>query len=59
MDTCTIFDTVIQGTRFMWLADMEQEKCELFIDMYKNDLRCDVVQIAHHGNAEGDHTKNY
>ena len=47
----TIFDTVIEDTRFIWLADMEQARSGLFIDMYEKDLKCDVVQIAHHGNS--------
>ncbi|MBQ9783019.1 MAG: MBL fold metallo-hydrolase [Clostridia bacterium] len=47
----TIFDTVIKDTRFMWLADATQVKGTFLVKMYKEDLKCDVVQLAHHGNG--------
>ncbi len=47
----TIFDTVIEDTRFIWLGDAEQERSPILINMYKEDLKCDVVQLSHHGNS--------
>ena len=51
-----MFDAVIEDTRFMWLADMqnqENETCGLFKKMYYTDLKCDDVQMGHHGQMGG------
>ena len=46
-----IFDGVAayDGTRFIWLADMESEGAKIFKDIYYSDMKCDVLQMAHHG----------
>lgn len=44
-----IFDAVINDTRFLWLADIESEGAKIFKEMYYTDMKCDVLQMAHHG----------
>ena len=50
---CIFFDTVIEDTRFMWLADMEKASADRFKAMYMSDMKCDVMQIPHHGLGGG------
>lgn len=49
-DYSTIFDTVIQGKRFLWFGDAMQSVSPLLIAKYQTDLKSDVCQLAHHGN---------
>lgn len=44
-----VFDGVTNDTRFVWLADIESEGAKRVKDMYYTDIKCDVMQIAHHG----------
>lgn len=46
-------DAVIEDTRFMWLADMEKASAARFKKMYEGDMKCDVLQIGHHGIGGG------
>lgn len=49
-----MFDANIEDMRFIWLADMEnRDACKLFKNMYYTDMKCDVVQMGHHGMAGG------
>ena len=45
----TMFDAVIDDTRFIWLADMENASAKRFKEMYASDMKCDVLQMGHHG----------
>ena len=49
----TVFDAVIGDTRFLWLADVEKASAPRLQEMYGEDLKCDVMQIAHHGIGDG------
>ena len=46
-------DAVIEDTRFLWLADMEKSAAARFKKMYESDMKCDVLQMAHHGLGGG------
>ena len=49
----TVFDAVIGDTRILWLADVEKSSAPRLQEMYGEDLKCDVMQIAHHGIGNG------
>jgi len=49
----TVFDAVIGDSRFLWLADVEKSSAPRLQEMYGEDLKCDVMQIAHHGIGDG------
>ncbi|HBF14292.1 MAG TPA: hypothetical protein DDW30_01135 [Clostridiales bacterium] len=34
----------------LWTGDMSDEMSEIVEDMYGNALKCDIVQVGHHGN---------
>ncbi len=55
----TVFDTVIEDTRFMWLGDAEVGRAGMLADVYKDALKCDVVQMAHHGSGNTVTTELY
>ena len=46
-------DAVIEDTRFLWLADMEKTSAARFKKMYERDMKCDVLQVGHHGLGGG------
>ena len=59
-DVSVVVDAVIKGeaakspvkegeTRFVWLADVHPDGAKRLIDMYGENMSCDVMQIAHHG----------
>ena len=49
----TVMDATIGGKRFLWLADVEKASAPRLQEMYGEDLKCDVMQIAHHGIGYG------
>lgn len=38
---------------FLFLADVLENGAQRMVEMYKEDLKCDVVQMGHHGNGGG------
>ena len=59
-DTSLVCDITVKGeavkaplnkgeTRFLFLADVHPNGAQQLIDMYGEQLKCDVMQIAHHG----------
>jgi hypothetical protein len=40
-------------TRFLWLADTQSASAGDICLMYGNSMKCDVLQVAHHGNNNG------
>ena len=44
-----VFDAVTNGERYIWFGDTEREGAMRIKSMYYEDLKCDVMQIAHHG----------
>ena len=46
-----VLDGVVaaDGTRIMWLADIEGEGATVLKEHYWADLKCDIMQVAHHG----------
>lgn len=44
-----VFDAVTNDTRFIWFGDTEREAALRIKSMYYEDLKCDVMQVAHHG----------
>ncbi len=44
-----VFDAVTNDTRFIWFGDAEREAALRIKTMYYEDLKCDVMQVAHHG----------
>lgn len=53
----TCFDAVINkdNTRFFFLADVTEEGAGYLVRMYSEDIKCDVLQIGHHGNKGGNY----
>ena len=52
----TVFDAVIEGeedTRIIFFADVTEEGAGYHVNMYDTDIKCDVLQIGHHGNKGG------
>ena len=49
------FDVVVNSdnTRFFFLADVTEEGAGYLVKMYEEDIKCDVLQIGHHGNKGG------
>lgn len=49
------FDVVVNSdnTRFFFLADVTEEGAGYLVNMYGEDIKCDVLQIGHHGNKGG------
>ena len=65
-DVSLVVDAVIPGeiveepvksgeTRFIWLADIEAPAAEVMDAMYDTDMKCDVLQMAHHGLGGGNY----
>lgn len=52
-----VLDAVAQkdGTRFVFLADLTEVGAERLVSMYQQDMKCDVLQIGHHGNKGGNY----
>lgn len=59
-NTSMVMEAVIRGeatkspvaegkTRFIWLADVQSNGANRLADMYGEEMKCDVMQIAHHG----------
>ncbi len=59
-DTSLVVDVTVKGkvakkpvkrgqTRFVFLADVHPDGAQRLMDMYGEKMRCDVMQIAHHG----------
>ena len=52
--------TVKSGeTRFIWLGDIQAKAAKVLEQVYYTSLKCDVLQLAHHGNANGGSTALY
>ena len=52
--------TVKSGeTRFIWLGDAQAKAAKVLEQVYYTSLKCDVLQLAHHGNANGGSTALY
>lgn len=46
--------TVKSGkTRFIWLGDIQNKAAKILEQVYYKNLKCDVLQLAHHGNSNG------
>ena len=43
------FDAVTNDTRFIWFGDAQREAALRIKSMYYEDMKCDVMQVAHHG----------
>lgn len=41
------------GTRFVFLADVTEVGAGRIVNMYGEDMKCDVMQVGHHGNKGG------
>ena len=55
-DTSLVFRMELGGKRFLWLADAEMVSCEEICRSFSADaLRCDVLQVGHHGYDGGSH----
>ena len=59
-DTSLVVDVTVKGkvtkkavrngvTRFVFLADVHPDGAQRLMDMYEKHMKCDVMQIAHHG----------
>lgn len=48
-----VVDAIVKDTRFLWLSDVEKASAPILQEMYGEDLKCDVMQIAHHGIGDG------
>ncbi len=51
-----MFDGVVadeNNTRIFWIGDCESEGAKLLKNMYYSDLKCDILQIGHHGSKGG------
>ena len=50
-----VFDVVVDSdkTRFFFIADVTEEGAGYLVRMYGQDVKCDVLQIGHHGNKGG------
>ena len=44
-----VFDAVTNDTRFIWFGDAQREAALRIKSMYYEDMKCDVMQVAHHG----------
>ena len=60
-NTSLVFDGVTKGemiknspaddqTRFIWLGDAQNAISQVIYRMYGSNLKCDVLQVGHHGN---------
>ena len=60
-NTSVVFDGVTKGemlgnspaddqTRFIWLGDAQNAISQVIYRMYGSSLKCDVLQVGHHGN---------
>ncbi len=47
--TSLIFRITVEGQTFMFLGDTDPTGCSAIIDRFGEELRSDVVQVAHHG----------
>ena len=47
--TSMVFDAYTNDARFIWFGDIEREGTLRIKSMYFEDLKCDVMQVAHHG----------
>ena len=65
-----VFDGVVNGevlqksvkdgqTRFVWLGDAQTLVANKLCSMYGADLKCDVMQVAHHSHSNGGSLKLY
>ena len=59
-----VFDGIVEGemldnspadnqTRFVWLGDAQNVAANVMYKMYGDSLKCDILQVAHHGNKNG------
>ncbi len=48
-DTSVIYRVTIGGQRILFLGDAHTQTGRLYYNTYRNDLKADVVQMAHHG----------
>ena len=49
-DTCTVLRVTAAGQRILFLADArDQESAAMLRNFSADDLKCDIVQFAHHG----------
>lgn len=47
---CTMVSTVtINGQKITYLGDVRYEGSDIMSDRYKDYLKCDIVQVSHHG----------
>ena len=44
-----VFDAVTNDTRFIWFGDAQREAALRIKSMYYEEMKCDVMQVAHHG----------
>ena len=49
----TVIDAVIAGQRILFLGDLQSEGGARVAELYEEDNKCDVMQIAHHGIGGG------
>ena len=48
-DCSTVLMMRANGKRVLWLGDIGDEASDILLDVYGEHLKCDVVQVAHHG----------
>lgn len=48
-----IFSVKLAGQRIMVTGDGANSSFNKIVDMYGEDLKCDIVQVAHHGSGTG------
>lgn len=53
-DSSVVFTVNIAGQRLTFLGDLGYDGAEIVYKMYGNTLKCNTVQIAHHGFNGGD-----
>ena len=52
-DTCIIFKVTLGGQTLMVLGDATFIQADRLVDMYGDYLKCDFMQLAHHGSHGG------
>ena len=48
-----VFSVDVEGERAIFTGDISDEAAGLLLSMYSNSLKCDILQLAHHGLRNG------
>ena len=44
-----VFKLVLKNTSILFTGDIEEEAEKILVDLYQENLKCDILKIAHHG----------